>query len=151
MKQKRIKPQMLNPQNIENKGVKMEKKFNLFLADSSVYLKFLREFQSEGEFREYIKNFDFFVESLGSALEDVRRYFNIEKKQVKTSRKFLALSKGWEEVDSRRRLLIDSGVLFTQELEGLECAVTQADSFSIPSQHLRERLKECRIGFYSWQ
>lgn len=129
----------------------MEKKFNLFLADSSVYLKFLREWQKNREFKDYIKNFDFFVESLDSALEDVRRYFNIEKKQVKPSRRFSALSKGWEEVDSRRRLLLDSGVLFTQELESLECAVTQADSWSIPSQHLRERLKDCRIGFYSWQ
>lgn len=129
----------------------MEKDLNLFLADSSVYLNFLREWHKNREFKDYLRNFDSFVVSLDSALMEIKNYFSLNKKQVKPSRKFSALLKGWDDADNRRRLLITAGAEFTRELEHLENAVTSADSYSLPSQHLRERLKDCRVGFYSWQ
>lgn len=129
----------------------MEKDFNLFLADSAVYLNLLREWHQNREFKDYLRNFDSFVISLDSALSEIKNYFSLNKKQVKPSRKFSALLKGWGDVDNRRRLLITAGAEFTRELESLENLVTRADSYSLPSQHLRERLKDCRVGFYSWQ
>jgi hypothetical protein len=129
----------------------MEKNFNLFLADSAVYLNFLREWHKNREFKDYLKNFDSFVISLDSTLTEIKNYFSLNKQQVKPSRKFSALLKGWDDVDNRRRLLITAGAEFTRELEHLENAVTSADSYSLPSQRLRERLKDCRVGLYSWQ
>lgn len=129
----------------------MEKDFNLFLADSAVYLNFLREWHKNREFKDYLKNFNSFVVSLDSTLAEIKKYFGLNKRQVKPSRKFSALLKGWDDVGNRRRLLITAGAEFTRELEHLENAITSADSYSLPSQHLRERLKDCRVGFYSWQ